>query len=150
MNYLICAKPDVKTVHLFKAASNGYIPKNGYHITLSFFDAPEIALQGLKLEHKHSYISPINPKIIGIEDFDHGKQVLRVSSTQRLQSLHENMVNSARRYADPLFEETVEKYYLDKYDPHISVEKTDSLVMESPELIDLKVILDRFAIAKKD
>lgn len=149
MNYMIYAKPEDCFSKMLKLSSNGYIPGLGYHVSLAFFESSEVVYKSLFQEMKYSYISPIQTKTTGFDQFDNSSQVLCVKNSERLQTLHENMVDIARRYTDLSFEETVTKYYLERFNPHITVGKGDSQMNEDSGLINIEFNLNRLAIAKK-
>jgi len=149
MKYLICIKPNKKLIDLILEQEHIKIPQSGIHNTLAtiYMNAKyEAAL--IKNLSKINF-NPFEIKTTGFEKLDKNTLALKISSSKELLKLHQNIVSIVNKYAHENFKEIKQKYYLDKYNPHLRIAEANSLFdKESKILLNNKTIITEYILMK--
>ena len=125
MKYLTFLKPSQRLLNEFIKREDIMTFSSGYHCTLLRFFMDEKneknlveVLSGIKF----------NPFLIKCEDydkFDSDSVVLKIKNNLKLANLHSKIVEFTRPFdeSNVLFEDSVKKYKLLNYNPHITLSK---------------------------
>ena len=143
--------PNKELLDLILKQGQIVLPSSGLHSTLCVFYMDEENELALIEDLSHLDFKAFRTRSEGFDDFDKGSLVLRLSSPDDLVKLHGDIVSIVLHYvsSESQFEETVRRYYLDNYNPHLTISESSSNFNREKVLIGKEIFVSEYILAKK-
>ena len=129
------------------------LPGSGLHSTLCVFYMDEENEPALIEDLSHIDFKAFRTRIVGFDDFDKGSLVLRLSRSDNLVKLHRDIVSIVLHYvsSESQFGKTVGQYYLENYNPHLTISESSSdFNRENNALMGKEIFVSEYVLAKKE
>lgn len=150
MKYLTYFRPNRELSDLILKQDNIVLPGSGLHSTLCVFRMAPDKEPALISDLSKVRFDPFEVATKEFTDFDDDCLVLKISLSDELLRLHKSIVSFVRKYADEGFEEVRQRYFGDKYNPHLTISTPSSgFDRNSRELIGRTDTITKFYLARK-
>jgi hypothetical protein len=149
MQYLAYFKPNKELSDLILSQKDIVVHGSGLHCTLCFFPMESKYERSLISDLSNITFNSFEIKTQGLDNFDKGSLVLKLSRPDELIHLHKEIVSTVRKYASPKFDEIAKKYYGDNYIPHLTISESSHFNKKLKYLSGRVDIISRYNLVKK-
>ena len=148
--YLIYFQPGEDLENLILEQDDLKLPKSGLHTTLCIFNMNTENEEKLIDEISKINFNSFEIETLELDNFDENSLVLKLSHHSELLKLNEQIIYIVDGYATEDFDEIKKKYFLENYNPHLTISKPFSNLNKSyADLIGEKDIVKKFSLARK-
>lgn len=146
MKYITSFHPGRKLTDLILKQKGVKISSSGLHSTICFFYMNPKYEKSLICDLSEISYNPFKVQTTDFDIFDNNSFVIKLSRPEELMHLHNSIVSIVENYADN-FDKIVDKYYGEKYNPHITLSHTP--LKKSESLIGVKDKVNSYSLGKK-
>ncbi|GEM_PF-3999470 len=150
LRYLLYFQPSQDLENLIFQQESLRIPNSELHSTLCVFNMDTEKEEEIIDEISEINFNPFEIETLNFDNFANDSLVLKISRPEELLKLHYQIINVVEKYATEDFNEIKKKYFLEKYNPHLTIAKSSSnFDTNSKDLIGKKDKVEKYSIAKK-
>ncbi len=151
MRYLTCIKPAEGLTEKLMNDPELRIPSSGIHCTLWGFNIWEKDESQIIDVLSYIKVKPFSISISRSDIFDNNSYVLILKKNEELCRLHANIVKEVRLFDKNLilFDDMVNRYGLEKYNPHITISKYFIPTKQKTDYEGLCMLISCYHLLKK-
>lgn len=151
MKYLAYFRPNKDLSRVILKQNNIVLPGSGLHCTLCYFYMNPDMENNLVSDLSAIEFSKFEVETKDFDYFDNESLVLKLSRPTELLNLHKNIVSAVEKSAYPFFRKISGRYFKDKYNPHITISKSDSgFDRNTKDLFGQKNNISKYYLARKN